>query len=107
MNITELLHTMIQKKASDMHLKEGRPPLLRVDGKISSLDMEILSRADMKEMIYALMDEKQRHKFEETNEMDLAYNLEGVARFRANAFQQMGKYQDTFHRRDEPACYLK
>lgn len=93
MNITELLHIMIQKKASDMHLKEGRPPLLRVDGRISSLDMEILSRADMKEMIYALMDEKQRRKFEETNEMDLAYNLEGVARFRANAFQQMGKLE--------------
>jgi twitching motility protein PilT len=93
MNITELLHTMIEKKASDMHLKEGRPPLLRIDGRIKALDMEILSRADMKEMIYALMDEKHRGKFEETNEMDLAYNLEGVARFRANAFQQMGKYE--------------
>ncbi len=93
MNIKDLLHTMIDKKASDMHLKEGRPPLLRVDGRITPLDMEILSRADMKEMIYALMDEKQRKKFEETNEMDLAYNLEGVARFRANAFQQMGKFE--------------
>lgn len=93
MNITDLLHTMIQKKASDMHLKEGRPPLLRVDGRMAPLDMEILSRADMKEVVYALMDEKQRRKFEETNEMDLAYNLEGVARFRANAFQQMGKLE--------------
>jgi twitching motility protein PilT len=84
---------MLEKKASDMHLKEGRPPLLRVDGKLEPLDTEILSRPDVKEFIYALMDEKQRHKFEETNEMDLAYNLEGVARFRANVFQQMGKYE--------------
>jgi twitching motility protein PilT len=94
MNINDLLHMMIEKRASDMHLKEGRPPLIRVDGNILPLDdMEILSRQDMKEMMYALMDDKQRKKFEETNEMDLAYNLEGVARFRANAFQQMGKYE--------------
>ena len=82
---------MVDRKASDMHLKEGRPPLLRIDGKISPLDMAILSGAEMKELIYALTDEKLRKKFEETNEMDLAYNLEGVARFRANAFRQMGK----------------
>ena len=94
MNINDLLHMMIDKKASDMHLKEGRPPLIRVDGSMLPVDdLEILSRADMKEMMFALMDEKQRKKFEETNEMDLAYNLEGVARFRANAFQQMGKYE--------------
>ncbi|MCE5299810.1 MAG: PilT/PilU family type 4a pilus ATPase [Spirochaetia bacterium] len=93
MNINELLHLMIEKKASDLHLKEGRPPIMRVDGKLAALDMEILSRTDMREMMYAMMDEKQRRKFELTNEMDLAYNLEGVARFRANAFQQMGKYE--------------
>lgn len=82
---------MVDKRASDMHLKDGRPPLLRIDGKIAPLDMPILSAADMKELIFALTDEKLRKKFEETNEMDLAYNLEGVARFRANAFKQMGK----------------
>lgn len=93
MNIRDLLHIMIEKKASDMHLKEGRPPLLRIDDKLSPLDMEILSAPDLKEMVYAIMDEKQRKKFEETNEMDLAYNLEGVARYRANAFKQMGKLE--------------
>ena len=82
---------MVDKKASDMHLKEGRPPLLRIDGKIAPLDMPILSPADTQELINALTDEKLRKKFQETNEMDLAYNLEGVARFRANAFKQMGK----------------
>ena len=84
---------MIERKASDIHLKEGRPPLLRIDGNMIMTDMEILSRQDMKEMMFSMMDEKQRKKFEDTNEMDLAYNLEGVARFRANAFQQMGKYE--------------
>jgi len=92
-NINDLLHMMIERKASDIHLKEGRPPLLRIDGNMIMTDMEILSRQDMKEMMFSMMDEKQRKKFEDTNEMDLAYNLEGVARFRANAFQQMGKYE--------------
>lgn len=93
MNIRDLLHLMIEKRASDLHLKEGRPPLMRIDGKLIPLDMEILSNSDLKEMIYSIMDEKQRKKFEETNEMDLAYNLEGVARYRANVFRQMGKLE--------------
>ncbi|MCX8094514.1 MAG: PilT/PilU family type 4a pilus ATPase [Candidatus Goldbacteria bacterium] len=93
MNIRELLHLMIEKRASDLHLKEGRPPMMRIDGKLFPLDMDILSNSDLKEMIYAIMDEKQRKKFEETNEMDLAYNLEGVARYRANVFKQMGKLE--------------
>ncbi len=93
MNLRELLHLMIQKKASDLHLKEGRPPIMRIDGKLTPLEMDILSNSDMKDIIYSLTDEKTRKKFEETNEMDLAYNLEGVARFRANAFRQMGKLE--------------
>jgi twitching motility protein PilT len=93
MNLTDLLHLMIEKRASDMHLKEGRPPLLRIDDKLNPLDMDILSNNDLKEMIYAIMDERQRKKFDETNEMDLAYNLEGVARYRANVFKQMGKLE--------------
>lgn len=69
MNINDLLHIMIEKRASDMHLKEGRPPLIMGDGNILPMhDMEILSRQDMKEMMHALMDGKQRKKFEETNE---------------------------------------
>jgi twitching motility protein PilT len=84
---------MIDKKASDLHLKEGRPPMMRIDGKLMPLDMEILSSNDMKEVIFALTDERTRKRFEELNEMDLAYNLEGVARFRANAFKQMGKLE--------------
>lgn len=93
MNIKDLLHLMIEKKASDLHLKEGRPPLFRIDGKLQPLDMAILSNTDLKEAIYFLTDEKQRKKFEDSNEIDLAYNLEGVARFRANAFRQMGKIE--------------
>lgn len=93
MIIRDLLYLMIEKRASDLHLKEGRPPLLRIDGKLSALDMDILSNSDLKEMIYSICDEKQRKKFEETNEMDLAYNLEGVARYRANVFKQMGKLE--------------
>jgi twitching motility protein PilT len=93
MNIKDLLHLMIEKRASDLHLKEGRPPLFRIDGKLQPLDMAILSNTDLKEAIYFLTDEKQRKKFEDSNEIDLAYNLEGVARFRANAFRQMGRIE--------------
>lgn len=93
MNLKDLLHLMIEKRASDMHLKEGRPPMFRIDGKLAPLDMDILSNSDLKEMIYSILDERQRKKFEETNEMDLAYNLEGVARYRANVFKQMGRLE--------------
>ena len=93
MNLRDLLHLMIQKRSSDLHLKEGRPPIMRIDGRLTPLEMEILSNADMREIIQTMTDEKTRKKFEENNEMDLAYNLEGVARFRANAFKQMGKLE--------------
>lgn len=93
MNIKDLFQIMVDKRASDLHLKEGRQPLLRIDGRLAPLDMDILSNADLREMIYAISDEKQRKKFEESNEMDLAYNYEGVARFRANVFRQMGKLE--------------
>jgi len=93
MNISDLLHIMIDKKASDMHLKEDRPPLLRIDGKLHPLDMATITADDLTEMIHVIADERQRKKFEETNEMDSAYNLEGVARFRANVFKQKGKIE--------------
>ncbi|HPD18826.1 MAG TPA: type IV pili twitching motility protein PilT, partial [Candidatus Goldiibacteriota bacterium] len=93
MNIRDLLLLMIEKRASDLHLKEGKSPMLRIDGKLAPLDMDILSNSELKEMIYSILDEKQRKKFEETNEMDMAYNLEGVARYRANVFKQMGKLE--------------
>lgn len=93
MNISDLLHIMLDKKASDLHLKEGRPPLLRIDGKLSPLDMATITEDDLKEMIFVVADERQRKKFEETSEMDSAYNLEDVARFRANVFKQKGKIE--------------
>jgi len=59
---------MIQKRSSDLHLKEGRPPIMRIDGRLTPLEMEILSNADMREIIQTMTDEKTRKKFEENNE---------------------------------------
>ena len=88
MLINDLLNKMVEKKASDLHLKVGRPPLLRIDGKMTQVDLPVLTEADVEEMLFAMMSQRQRLKFSEANEIDLSYSLSGTARFRINAFRQ-------------------
>jgi len=88
MLINDLLNKMVEKKASDLHLKVGRPPLLRIDGKMTQVDLPVLTEADVEEMLFAMMSQRQRLKFSEANEIDLSYSPSGTARFRINAFRQ-------------------
>ncbi|OGF48494.1 MAG: type IV pili twitching motility protein PilT [Candidatus Firestonebacteria bacterium RIFOXYC2_FULL_39_67] len=88
MLINDLLNKMLEKKASDLHLKVGRPPLLRIDGKITQVELPLLTEADIEEMLFAMMSQRQRVKFAEANEIDLSYSPTGSARYRINAFRQ-------------------
>lgn len=91
MHIDELLKLMLEKNASDLHIKVGSPPLMRIDGVIGPLeDFELLKPKDTKEMIYNILTESQKKTLEEELELDFAYNLPGVARFRVNVFYQRG-----------------
>jgi len=89
-DIRELLELTVEQRASDVHMKAGSPPCLRVDGTLVETDFPRLSPTDVVEIAFSLMDEKQSRDFHETNEADFAYSVAGLGRFRANIFKQRG-----------------
>jgi twitching motility protein PilT len=89
-NLYELLQTMIEKGASDLHLTTGSPPQLRVSGHLSPLDQSPLTAADTKQLVYSVLTDAQKHRFEEENELDFSFGLKGLSRFRGNIFIQRG-----------------
>src|SRR5258708_17366427 len=90
MNIQELLSVMIESKASDIHIKTGRQPILRVKGGLLPMEMAPLNKEQVAELVKQVLNENQWDKFDIKNEFDAAYNWEGIARFRANVFRQRG-----------------
>ncbi len=89
-NLAQLLQTMIEKGASDLHITSGTPPQIRVDGDLVPLNHPPLPPAETKQLIYSVLTDNQKHRFEEENELDLSFGLKGLSRFRANVFQQRG-----------------
>lgn len=91
MQIDDLLRIAVERKASDLHLKVGNFPYLRVDGELVPLaDLKRVSAEDMLNMAFSMMSNRQKQKFKETAELDLAYGVAGLGRFRVNVFQQRG-----------------
>lgn len=88
MHIQELLSVMVEKKASDIHIKVGRPPLLRVNGDLEPMEMAALTADQVADLAKQILSERQLQTFDLKNEIDTAYQWEGVARFRANIFRQ-------------------
>jgi twitching motility protein PilT len=88
MDIAELLSFSVKNKASDMHLSGGLPPMIRVDGDIRRINIPPLDHKEVHNLIYDIMNDKQRKDYEEFFETDFSFNLPGVARFRVNAFNQ-------------------
>jgi len=89
--IDELLRIAVERKASDLHLKVGNFPYLRVDGALLPLsDLKRMSAEDMLNMAFSMMTNRQKQKFKETAELDMAYGVAGLGRFRVNVFQQRG-----------------
>jgi twitching motility protein PilT len=85
-----LLQQMVQQGASDVHLKVGRPPTLRVDGHMISLEMAPLTQEDLRSLAEQIMAPKNIKEFSEQKESDFALAVPGVGRFRVNAYQQRG-----------------
>ena len=98
MELRDLLLLAIQKKASDLHLTDGTPPVLRVDGKLLLTKMPPLTREDTKKMIYSILSDTQKEKFENTLELDFSLSLPGLDRFRANVHVQRGSVEAAFRR---------
>lgn len=86
MDITQLLQFSVQNKASDLHLSAGLPPMIRVDGDVRRLNMPPLEHRDVYNLVYDIMNDKQRKTYEEFLETDFSFEVPGLARFRVNAF---------------------
>src|SRR5919108_835090 len=91
MELNEILQIALRGGASDIHLKAGLPPMFRVDGRLVPLkDGRRLAAEEVARMGVGIMNEGQKEKFKQTNEVDLAYGVPGLGRFRVNVFQQRG-----------------
>src|SRR5437868_15382896 len=91
MQIDDLLRLAVERKASDLHLKVGNFPYLRVDGELVPLaELKRVTAEDMLNMAFSMMSNRQKQKFKESAELDLAYGVAGLGRFRVNVFQQRG-----------------
>jgi twitching motility protein PilT len=97
MELNEILQVAIRASASDIHLKAGLPPMFRVDGALVPLkDARRLPPEEVARMAFGIMSDFQKEKFKQTNEVDLAYGVPGLGRFRVNIFQQRGSVGGVF-----------
>jgi twitching motility protein PilT len=90
MDVNDLLRYSVERGASDLHLKVGNVPFIRVDGALEPTRFEILTAEDTEGFTKVLMSEKRQEAFSTTSEADLGYTLTGVGRFRVNVFRQRG-----------------
>ena len=86
----DLLKQMLDMHGSDLHITINSPPQIRVHGILQPLDMPPLTPSDTKALAYSIMTDAQKHRFEEKLELDFSFGMKGLARFRANVFNQRG-----------------
>jgi len=90
LNMQDLLLLMVEKNASDLHLTNGIPPMLRIDGELVPTEYEKLTPDLCQRLIYSLLTDTQKEKFEANNELDLSFGIKGVGRVRMNVYRQRG-----------------
>ncbi len=96
MDITQLLTFGVEQGASDCHLSAGEPPMLRIHGELKKLDHPLLTKEEVHDMIFDMMNDAQRKAFQEHHECDFSFEMGDIARFRVNVF---------VHRRGEGAVF--
>ncbi|MCX6115956.1 MAG: type IV pilus twitching motility protein PilT [Proteobacteria bacterium] len=94
--LPQLLKSLVDQGGSDLHISENSPPRLRIDGLLYPLDVSPLTNADTIKLCYSVLTEDQKKYFEENFEIDLAFTVNGLARFRANIFYQKGSVAGAF-----------
>ena len=88
MDITQLLAFSVKNKASDLHLSAGLPPMIRVHGDVRRINVDPMTHKQVHAMVYDIMNDTQRKQYEDTLECDFSFEVQGLARFRVNAFHQ-------------------
>jgi twitching motility protein PilT len=92
----QLLKTMVEQGATDLHVTTNTPPQIRIDGRLVPLQLPPLSAAQTKSLLYSVMTDQQKHRFEENLELDFSFGMKNMARFRANVFSQRGALAGAF-----------
>ena len=91
LNINDILKTSVERRASDIHIKVGSPPVYRIDGQLTPMiEHRRLTQEDVVKLAFGMMNQGQRDRFKQKNEADFAYGVPGLGRFRVNVFQQRG-----------------
>jgi twitching motility protein PilT len=98
MEIRELLLLCIEKGASDLHVTDNEPPVLRIDGKLLRTAFPALTKQELKSMIYGILANSQKEMFEKDLELDFSLALPGLDRFRVNIHLQRGTVEGAFRR---------
>lgn len=96
MEISELLRLTMEKGASDLHIAVGRPPVIRLDGRLVNVDAPTLTPAETRRLIYGVLTDLQKQKFEDTKELDFSLSVSNLSRFRVNVHFQRGTVAAAF-----------
>lgn len=95
-DIRELFQVAFDRRASDIHLTENEPPIIRIDGELHRTSLAPLTRADTKRLIYSILNDQQKSQFEQQLELDLSLDVHGLGRFRVNIHRQRGSVEAAF-----------
>src|SRR5271168_3944666 len=96
LSLSDLLRRMLEMGGSDLHITTNSPPQIRVHGHLVPLDLPQLTPAETKQLAYSVMTDSQKHRLEESLELDFSFGLKGLARFRGNIFHQRGAVAAVF-----------
>jgi len=88
--LPELLKLTVELQGSDLHITTSSPPVVRINGELRGLSSPPLNAAETKQLVYSVLTDVQKKRFEETMELDFSFGIRGVARFRCNVFNQRG-----------------
>src|SRR5438270_2940720 len=89
LDFAEVLLEVVNRRASDLHLTAGAPPMVRVRGRLVPMEgYPVLTPTDTREIVYSILSNSQRQKLENNWQLDFAYSIPGTARFRVNAYFQ-------------------
>lgn len=96
--LPQLLKIMVDEGGTDLHITTNAPPIIRVHGLLKRIEHPPLTPAESKQIIYSILNDTQKYKFEENWELDFSFGIKGIARFRANVFMQRGAVSGAFRR---------
>src|SRR5580700_8796310 len=89
-SLPDLLRTVVEMDGSDLHIATNTPPQIRVNGHLQRLQGPDMQPADTKQLVYSVLTDAQKKRFEETMELDFSFGIRGLGRFRCNVFNQRG-----------------